>query len=108
MANYQLSYHSKACRKVFKTYRHQEKIIKKTIEKQLTRQMDTDFAKVKLATRIEVEGNKCYECRVNPPQLPPVRVAFIRDENQVKIVYLTTNIVKADFTHDLEHFLGGK
>ena len=81
---------------------------KKRIEKQLTRQMDTDFAKVKLATRIEVEGNKCYECRVNPPQLPPVRVAFIRDENQVKIVYLTTNIVKADFTHDLEHFLGGK
>ena len=101
MANYQFSYDSKGCRKVFKTYRHQEKIIKKTIEKQLTRQMDTDFAKVKLATRIEV-------CRVNPPQLPPVRVAFIRDENQVKIVYLTTNIVKADFTHDLEHFLGGK
>lgn len=108
MANYCFSYNSKGCRKLFKTYRHQETIIKKTIEKQLTRQIDTDFAKVKLATRIEVQGNKCYECRVNPPQLPPVRVAFTRNESKVEIVYLTTNIVKADFTHELERFLGGK
>ncbi|WP_290034022.1 hypothetical protein [Ligilactobacillus cholophilus] len=108
MANYIISYDNKGCRKVFKTYRHQEKVIKKTIEKQITRQMETDFSKVKLATRIEVNGLKCYECRVNPPQLPPVRVAFTRDGNKITICYITTNIVKADFTHELEHFLGGK
>ena len=108
MANLQFVYNNKGCRKVFKTYHHQEKTIKKTIEKQLIRQIETDFSKTKLATRIEVDGHKCYECRINPPQLPPVRVAFIRDDQKVTIYYLTTNIVKADFTHELEHFLGGK
>lgn len=108
MADYEFSYDDKGCRKVFKTYRHQKKSIQKTIQKQLTRQIETNFSKVKLATRIEVDHNKCYECRVNPPQLPPIRVAFTLKENQVNICYLTTNIVKADFTHELEHFLLGK
>ena len=108
MASYQINYDNKGCRKTFKTYKHQEKVIKKAIEKQLIRQLETDFTKVKLATRIEVKGHKCYECRVNPPQLPPLRIAFIRDQNTVTVCYMTTNIVKADFTHELEHFLGGK
>ncbi len=108
MATYQFSYDEKGCKKFFKTYHHQEKTIKQFIERQLTRQIDTDFSKTKLATRIEVDGHKCYECRVNLPQTPNIRVAFTVDDKDVVVRYVTTNITKADFTHELEHFLSSR
>lgn len=104
----EITYSKKGCKKVFKTYKHQVATIQKAVAAQLTQQFATDFAKTKLATRIPVAGTKCYECRVNPPQLPAMRVAFTRHGAGATVEYLTTNITKADFTQELEQFLGGK
>ena len=102
---YSFEFYEPGCKAVFRKYSHQEAAIREGVSAHVRREIDTDFAKTKLATRRHFDGHKVYECRVNLAKLPALRVAFALDGSQVTIVYMSTNIQKSEFSAEIESFL---
>ncbi|WP_353066912.1 hypothetical protein [Arcanobacterium hippocoleae] len=53
------------CKAIFRKYAAHEAEIRNTVINQITQQIDTGFAKTKLATRLLSHELHVYECRVN-------------------------------------------
>ena len=105
MSDLTFTFHEPGCKAVFRKHAAQREDIEAAIKRTITAQFDTDFAKTKLASRKTFEGHKVYECRVNVGKLPALRVAFTLADGTVTVVYLTHNIQKSDFSHEIEAFL---
>ena len=103
--NYKFNYNDKGCKKFFKIYNHNKKLIKKLIEEKLIQQMITNFSKTKLAIHSEINKHKCYECRVNLHNIPDIRIAFTINGNNITIQYITTSISKEIFSKEFQKFV---
>lgn len=80
-------------------------VIVSAVTSQIETQIATHFAKTKLASRRPFRGMKVYECRVNPPKLPALRVAFTVHGDTATAVYLSSHIQKSDFSREIDSFL---
>lgn len=80
-------------------------VIVSAVTSQIEIQVATHFAKTKLASRRFFRGLKVYECRVNPPKLPALRVAFTVHDDTATAVYITSQIQKSDFSREIDSFL---
>lgn len=102
----QFSYSTKGTKRLFKTYNHQQNSIKEAIEQQTMRKIENNFSRIKPALRTKYNGHDIFECRVNLNHIPDIRIAFWCEQESVKVVYATTTLTKAEFTRELEKFLG--
>ena len=105
MKKYQFTFYEKGCKKIFKTYKHQEKIIKDNIIQQVSNLVNNDFNRIKPASKKRINNFPLYECRVNLPKIPDIRNAFFINQDKINVIYITNNITKADFTAEIEKFI---
>ena len=100
-----VEYTEAGTRKLFHKFYSHEETIRRAVEETIQKQLDTNFSKTKLASRIPYEGRKLYECRVNVGKLPAFRVAFAVHDCHVQVVFMTNRIQKSDFSRLLDTFL---
>lgn len=79
--------------------------LKEKIEQALLYQQEKNFFKTKSASRIKWHGQPVYEIRVNDPSVKALRAAFTRSDGEIHVVYLTTTLLKKDFTKEMDGFL---
>ena len=91
-----------------KTYQHQAATLYAAVEERVSQQIATGFAKTKLASRLTYGGQKVYECRVNAPKLPAIRVAFTVKDGAVCVVFMSTDIQKSTFSEAITGFLNSR
>lgn len=79
--------------------------LKQKIEQALFYQQENNFFKTKSASRLKWHGMPVSEIRVNDPSVKALRAAFVRAEDGIHVVYLTTTLLKKDFTKEMDAFL---
>lgn len=94
-------------KKFFRKHASADASLRTQIAQMLEKQFEMGFSKVKPASHLRFNGNKVWELRVNPAQIPPIRVAFTVVDDQFEVIYLTHAIQKSEFTRELELFLRG-
>lgn len=100
-----VSFYELGSKKLLRKHAAQAEKLKEQIVRMLESQAQAGFAKVKPATHLLFDEQKVWELRVNPAQLPPVRVAFTRAADQFLVVYMSHTLQKSEFSRELEHFL---
>lgn len=98
-------FYTSGCKAVFRKYAAQEQRIRAAIAQHIARQVATNFAQTKLASRRLFEGLSVYECRVNVGKLPAFRVAFTVRADLATVVYISTHIQKSEFSREIDAFL---
>lgn len=96
----------RGCKAFFKRYVHQQAIIERQISDAVNREIATGMTKVKLATRTKVSGASCYEFRTNLGKLGSARLAFIRQGHRATVVFISHDLQKSTFSHELIKILG--
>lgn len=79
--------------------------LKDKISLALYRQQENGFFKTKSASRLKWHGFPVYEIRINDPSVKALRAAFIVSNQEIHVVYLTTTLLKKDFTKEMDTFL---
>lgn len=100
-----VTYERSGCKQFFKKHRDDEKTIKTCIENAMETQLETGMSKVKRAVSARVGGQCVYECRINLKRTGSARVAFVVDNADVNVLFISSTLQKDEFTHLLEHDL---
>lgn len=95
------------CKKFFKHYVQQRADIERLIGRAIDREVATGMTKVKLATRAKVDGLSCYEFRLNLGRLGSARIAFTYRGQQATVVFISHDLQKDTFSHEVDRVLGG-
>ena len=99
------SYYEPGTKRVFKKFEQQKAQLMNAIEQRIAQEWARDFAQTKRATHKSFQGKTIRECRVNAGTLPAFRVAFVLEQAAVQVLFISTQIQKSDFTHDLDALL---
>ncbi len=62
--------------------------------------------KIKTVGKFKYNGKIIYEYKVPLDKNFVCRVAYTKDENSVRVFYISTNIIKANFTKEVSHVKG--
>lgn len=103
----QVSFDRHGCKPFFKKHTGQTQIVSQKIINVLNRELGTGMTKIKLATEQKIAGHPCYELRLNLGTIGSARIAFTVYNRQVRVIFITSQLQKATFTHDLKQILKG-
>lgn len=100
-----LKFNHKGCKAFFKKHPQIKKTAQAKITSAITKEVETDMTKVKIATQQKINGLPCYEMRLNLGKIGSVRIAFTVHKDQAQVYYLTTTLQKNEFSKELEKIL---
>lgn len=101
----ELQFERNGCKAFFKKHPQAKKVARQKIAQAIQTEIDTGMTKVKLATRQKLNGQSCYEMRLNLGKVGSVRIAFTVNQNQSTIYYLTTTLQKSAFSNELNNII---
>ncbi|WP_056970616.1 hypothetical protein [Liquorilactobacillus vini] len=104
---FQVNFNQQSCKAFFKKYPGQRKLIEQKVATALKHELATGMTKVKLALETKIAGQPCYEFRLNLGKIGPARIAFTVANRQAIVYYLSKNLQKSAFSHDLAKIVRG-
>ncbi|WP_267202590.1 hypothetical protein [Limosilactobacillus kribbianus] len=101
----QVDFYQAGCKSFFKKHARQVDLIRRRIAAAVDEEQKTGMTKVKLASRQRVAGHPVYEFRLNLGKIGSARVAFTIDGEQVTVYFISSQLQKSSFSHDVERVL---
>ncbi|MCH3923253.1 hypothetical protein [Limosilactobacillus sp.] len=100
-----VDFYQAGCKSFFKKHSRQVELIRRRIAAAIDEEQETGMTKVKLASRQRVAGHPVYEFRLNLGKIGSARVAFTIDGEQVTVYFISSQLQKSSFSHDVERIL---